>query len=70
MSLPRVVRSDQVFKVLAETGLFDNTSGDLVSRVVIDLKATDVPVIHVEFIGDERLLKVTKTLEGIEISRE
>jgi hypothetical protein len=40
---------------------------DKIRRIVIDAKMNDVVVIHVERVGDTRLLDVMPTLAGIEI---
>lgn len=42
-------------------------AGENIRRIVIDAKAGDVVVVHVERIGDTRLLDVVRTLDGIEI---
>jgi hypothetical protein len=39
----------------------------LIRRIVIDVKAGDVVVMHVERFGDTRLLDVVRGLDGIEI---
>lgn len=58
--------SDPLFAALAEWGI-DTAS---VRRVVIDIKSSEPPVIHVEQWGDERLLSVVRALGGVEIKRE
>src|SRR5690348_4128036 len=64
---PRVVTTQEVFAAMAATGMFNFTSGDQVRRVVIDLAAKAMPVIHVECWGDERLLEVVPVLGRIEV---
>ncbi len=63
----RMVMSDAVFAALVAAGLFRDE--DHVFRVVIDLQVGCVPVIHMSSHGDERLLAVVPTLEGVEITR-
>jgi hypothetical protein len=43
-------------------------AGDKITRVVIDAPAGNVVKIHVERVGDERLLQVVPSLEGVRIS--
>ncbi len=69
MPPPKVVTSETVFKAMAETGMFDFTDGNAVRRVVIDLHAGSVPVVHVELHGDERLLDVVPSLAGVQVKR-
>lgn len=66
---PKRIRSEVLFAALAATGMFDLTSGDQVRRVVIDLVSGQVPVIHIEMTGDERLLDVVRSLDGLEVTR-
>ena len=40
-----------------------------VCRVVIDIKAGSVPMVHIERIGDASVIDVVRTLQGLEISR-
>ena len=64
-----LARSDEVFKAMAETGLFNLTSGHGVRRVVIDMRAGQPPVIHVETFADERMLEVIPSLAGVQVKR-
>lgn len=43
---------------------------DRVRRVVIDLPVGEVATIHVERVGDQKLLNVIPSLAGVEIVRE
>lgn len=43
---------------------------DNARRVVIDIQAGEVPVIHVELIDTENLISVIRTLGGVEITRK
>lgn len=58
-------RSQLVLDALKEAGIVRD--GDNVRRVIIDIQADCAVIVHVERIGDERLLNVVRTLEGIEI---
>ena len=48
----------------------DDLIGDLntVRRVIIDIRPGATPVIHVERLGDERLIDVVRALDGVEIT--
>ncbi len=69
MDKPRVIRAEKFCQALAEAGVI---SEDLtyVRRVVIDAQAGHRVVIYLERAGDERLLDVAMTLEGVKVSRE
>lgn len=54
---------DPVFGALRDAGLAD----DHTTRVVIDIKAGSLPVVHIERLGDERLVQVVDALDGAEI---
>jgi hypothetical protein len=66
--MDRVVTSDEVYKALVAAGVLPED--ERVRRVVIDLQGGCFPIIHVERYGDERMIKVLQTLEGVEIRRE
>ncbi len=38
-------------------------------RIVIDINADCLPIVHVELFGDEKVLDVMRQLEGVEIKR-
>ena len=63
---PRVIASEAFAKALADAGIIPDL--DRVARIVIYAQAGHVLVMHVQYFGDERLLKVAQSLEGIEIS--
>jgi hypothetical protein len=69
MSVPKLVTSEAVFKAMAATGAFDFADGNTVRRVVIDLRAGSLPVVHVELHGDERLLDVVPSLVGVQVKK-
>lgn len=64
---PRVVVADAVIRALIASGVLPD--GMRTRRVVIDLQAGrgHVPVMYVEYFGDQRLLDVVQALDGIEI---
>jgi hypothetical protein len=41
----------------------------LVRRIVVDAQIGDVLIVHVELYGDEDMLNVAQTLEGVKITR-
>lgn len=49
---------------LREAGLADENT----RRVVIDLQCGHVPIVHIERIGDDKLLNVVQTLAGVDIT--
>lgn len=52
-----------VIERLIAAGIVDQN----VQRVVIDLQVGDVAVIHARLIGDDRLLDVVETLDGVQV---
>jgi hypothetical protein len=64
---PQRIISDRFIKALLDEGIVQ--FGEHARRVVIDAEAGQVSRIYVERLGDDRLLKVATTLQGIEISR-
>jgi hypothetical protein len=66
--MPTPIKSDRVFEAMITSGLF--RPGERVRRVVIDLQAGETPIVHIERYGDDRLLSVVPTLDGVEIRRE
>jgi hypothetical protein len=62
-----VVTPDQAFAALHDAGIIPNL--DQARRVVIDIGVNQFPIVHVEYIGDDKLLRLIRTLGGIEISR-
>lgn len=64
--MTQVITGDAFFKALTAAGIFRD--GERVRRVVIDARTGHALVIHVERYGDERLLSVVATLDGVEVS--
>ena len=63
---PRFIHGRAFLDVLADAGIIDRNA---IKRVVIDVPFDGPVQIYVELVGDERLLNVATTLEGIEITR-
>lgn len=63
-----IMTSSAVIAALIESGIVRKE--DRVTRVVIDVKVNDIPVIHIQRYGDTRLLKVIPSLVGVEIRRD
>jgi hypothetical protein len=57
---------DDFFKALLAADVFRDGEG--VRRVVIDAQAGHALIIYVERFGDERILSVVPTLEGVEVT--
>ena len=64
----RRLTSAHVVEALIIGGVICDDIGD-VRRVIIDLKSGAIPVIHVEKVGDERLLSLVRTLDEVRIER-
>lgn len=62
----RVIVADALHKALVEAGVVRD--GERIRRIVIDALADHAVVMHIERWGDDRLLKVLPTLEGVEVS--
>lgn len=62
---PRVISSYDWWQALVVAGVFRDD--EMIRRVVIDAEAGGTVIIHVERFGDDRLLEVARTLEGVEI---
>lgn len=62
---PRRIMSESLWPAFVKAGLFPDDGA--VRRVVIDVQAGEPVVMYVEMWGDERLLDVVPTLEGIEV---
>lgn len=63
---PKVIVASEVIRALVTAGILPD--GRRTRRVVIDLQTgANVPIMYVEYYGDERLLQVGQTLEGVEI---
>lgn len=57
--------SEKVVDALVAAGILSNK--ERCSRVVIDLQAGQVAVIHARYFGDDRLLDVVHSLDGVEV---
>jgi hypothetical protein len=62
---PRIITTEKFWRALVDAGVF--REDEKVRRIVIDAQAGDAVVMYVERWGDERLLDVALTLDGIEI---
>jgi hypothetical protein len=62
---PKAIFSDALWRPLIDAGVI--SEDQTVRRVVIDIQASEPVVVYVEQYGDERLLQVAQTLEGVEI---
>lgn len=60
---------DEFIKRLVAAGVLSEDEGRQVARVVIDAQAGYYLTMHVQTIGDARLLDVVPTLDGVEIRR-
>ncbi|SRR6266851_6294814 len=63
--LPRRIHSSELFLALKKAGII--ADADHCRRVVIDVQVGHAVMVYVERIGDERLLDVAVTLEGIAV---
>ncbi len=54
-----------IAKALEDAGVIANVND--VTRIVIDLRGGHMPVIHLELVGDERLIDIAKLLKGAEV---
>jgi hypothetical protein len=65
----RRITAEAFHKALVAAGVVRD--GESIRRIVIDAQAGNaVVVMHVERYGDDRLLNVVRTLEGVEIREE
>jgi hypothetical protein len=63
--MSKFIRSDPLLDALRAAGIADDTT----RRVVIDLKVNALPVVYIERLGDEQLLKVVEAVGTIEITK-
>jgi hypothetical protein len=61
----RILTSAAFHTALVEAGVIRD--GELYRRIVIDAKEGCPVMIHAERIGDERLLKIVRTTDGIAV---
>lgn len=59
------VLSEQLLAALEANGVVPNDT----RRVVIDIQMGKVPIIHIEKLGDQNVLKVAEALTGVEVER-
>jgi hypothetical protein len=67
MNEPRMIKASQFFAALVSAGIFHEDEANSTRRVVIDAEGGHLVKIYVERAGDDRLLNVTLTLDGIEV---
>jgi hypothetical protein len=60
-----IILGDVFARALADAGIICQL--DHVRRIVIDARVGDVVVVHVERLGDSRLLNVVRSLDGVEV---
>ena len=65
---PKVIIGRALIQALREASILGED--DKVSRVVIDIPTREPVIVYVERYGDERLLQVAQTLEGVQIRRD
>lgn len=65
---PKRIHSQKFLLALQEAGILGDHQ--YVRRVVIDASVDSAVVMYVERYGDERLLAVATTLDGVEIRRD
>ena len=62
---PSPVKADAVLNALAAAGILSDR--DHIHRVVLDLRVGHVAQLYVERYGDDRLLDLVRTVDGIEV---
>lgn len=67
MATPSLLTSDHMLEALREAGIVGADENP--HRVIIDLRTGHVPVIHIEKVGDERMLRLVRTLDEVRIER-
>jgi hypothetical protein len=70
MTTPRLVHAHEFFSALVKAGIFTEADGESIHRVVIDIKQGEFVMMYVEMLGDERVLGVATSLDGIQINEE
>lgn len=61
----KLVRGKKIIDKLIELGIADNRT----QRVIIDIQIDGIPRIHVQKIGDTRLLELVEMMPKVEIRR-
>jgi hypothetical protein len=64
------IRAERFADALIAAGVFHADEKNATRRIVIDAQAGHVVLMYVERYGDERLLQVIPTLDGVEIREE
>jgi hypothetical protein len=59
---PQPISFPAFCRALIQAGIL--TAADRPRRVVVDARRDHVVIVHVEYLGDERLLEVVSTLDG------
>lgn len=59
------IMADRFYRALIDADVIRD--GESIRRIVIDIQAMQAVVMYVERWGDERLLDVVPTLDGVEI---
>jgi hypothetical protein len=59
---PQLITCPAFCRALIQAGIL--TAADKPRRVVVDARRGHVVIVHVEYLGDERLLEVISTLDG------
>jgi hypothetical protein len=62
-----IIVSDLALQALIDAGVVE-AGGRRTRRVIIDLQAGYVPIIHTERYGDDTLLNLVRALGGVEIT--
>ena len=65
---PKKITSDKFHAALVAAGVI--REGEHIRRIVIDAQAGYAIVMYLERLGDDRLLSVVQTLDGVEIREE
>lgn len=62
-----IITGDALWRALVNAGVFREYGDEQIRRVVIDAEVRQPVIIYVERYGDERLLNVAPTLNGVEV---
>ena len=65
----RLIPATEVIDASAAAGIIAADQAAHCQRLVLDLRAGHVPVLHLQLAGDERALEVVATLEGVKVFR-
>jgi hypothetical protein len=65
VSGPKTITDRQFHKALVDAGVI--RADEWYRRIVIDVQIDSVVVMYLERFGDDRMLQVIQTLEGVEI---